>query len=205
MTNPFEKNHTPSWSEEDLVAGIINNDPDAGAEFADRCHDAVYAYCCRLASDVTLRRDWTHDVILRLLKDIADRSFTYLGPGSLWAWFRKRAWFLVLETRRTHHRRQKREVSDGGATQDLLQAANGPDQELESTEILAAVDHCLEGIEKDDHRIALRLRLYRNLDYQEIAAELDSPLNTIRAWIRRGRLNLRRCLARRLDLEWKDE
>ncbi len=189
----------------DLVDGIIADDADACAAFINLCHDAVYSYACRLAKDPTLRSDWTHDCILRLLRDIADGSFSFLGPGSLWAWFRKRAWFLVLETRRTHNRRNRREISDGGFSQDRLVSEPGQEKDVQSAEITKAVDHCLDGIENLDHRRVLRLLLYRQLDYEEISREVDSPLNTVRAWIRRGRLNLRRCLARRLDLEYPQE
>ncbi|HEY3216703.1 MAG TPA: sigma factor-like helix-turn-helix DNA-binding protein, partial [Candidatus Eisenbacteria bacterium] len=54
-------------------------------------------------------------------------------------------------------------------------------------------------IDNPDHRRALSLRLFDDLQYQEVAAAMETPLNSVRAWIRRGRLALRRCLAARFE------
>ncbi len=198
-----EINQKP-WSEEDLVRGIVAGDAKARCAFVNLCHDAAYAFACKLSTDPSLRGDWTHDCILRLIADIADQSFSFRGPGSLWGWFRKRAWFLIMESRRTHYRQTVREISDGGEAAISFHGSSSSDQGIESTEISEAIIYCLDGLESADQRRVLTLLLLRNMEYQEIATEVNSPVNTIRAWIRRGRLKLRQCLARRLDLEWKE-
>lgn len=188
--------------EADLVKGLQAGAEWARSEFFVRAHDAVYARACRLTVDIDLRRDWTHDCLLHLIEDIVDSRFCYRGPGSLWAWFRVRAPFLLLDSLRSRRRLEAREVSEDGLDGDVpdLAADDDPSRDLERQEMLLAVDACLAALTNDDQRQALCLLLYGGASYEDIAAKLGRPLNTVRTDIRRGRLALRQCLMRRLEL-----
>ena len=204
MTAPRYTCDDPA-DERALADALVRGDPARGAEFLERCHHAVYAQACRLVTDPDLRRDWTHDCLLRLLDDLARGKFTYRRPGSLWAWFRCRAWFLLLDSRRTHRRRAGFQLVDGESVLESALDPREPGRDLTRWEIADAVEHCLDRIDNVDQRQALRLLLFRELSYQDIADTTTAPLNTVRAWIRRGRLALRRCVAARLELEVGDD
>jgi len=185
------------WPEPRLAHGLAGGDREAREAFVRLAHDAVYAFTCRRTPDHELRRDWTHDVILRLLDDLAGGVFVYRRPGSFWAWFRKRAWFLVLEAGRRQRVHDGREVAT--PSEDLPERAAPDDTSrlVEDHEAALAVERCLEALASVDHARALRLRMADDTPYEEIATALDAPLNTVRAWIRRGRVALRRCLVAR--------
>lgn len=185
------------WPEPRLAQGLIQGDADAREAFVMLSHDAVYAFACRRTQDFHLRQDWTHDVILRLLEDLKGGSFVYRRPGSFWAWFRKRAWFLVLEEGRRHRVRETRERP---TPDEALPECPGPDSTADLTEdheAAYAVERCLEALSNSDHAQALRLRMSDDTSYEGIAEALGVPLNTVRAWIRRGRVGLRQCLVQR--------
>jgi DNA-directed RNA polymerase specialized sigma24 family protein len=63
------------------------------------------------------------------------------------------------------------------------------------------VNGCLDGLQNEDQRRVLALLLFEEMSYEEIAASVGRPLNTVRTDIRRGRLALRNCLVLRLGLE----
>jgi RNA polymerase sigma-70 factor (ECF subfamily) len=158
---------------------------------------------CRLARDPETRRDWSHEVLLGILEDLELGRFEYRGPGSFWAWFRKRAYFRLLDAYRRSKVRETRE-SPAGGTLDLPESwtmpGADPADELHRTMTRSAVEACLERLDNRDHRHALRLLLFEDLSYEAIAERLDAPLNTVRAWIRRGRLQVRTCLVKSLGL-----
>lgn len=52
---------------------------------------------------------------------------------------------------------------------------------------------CLAGL-NGDHRQAIVLAFYFGLTHDEIASELDTPLGTIKSWVRRGLLQLKGCI-----------
>ena len=52
---------------------------------------------------------------------------------------------------------------------------------------------CLSTLSEDQQRSVL-LSFYQGLSHDEIAAKLDTPLGTIKSWVRRGLSKLKICL-----------
>jgi RNA polymerase sigma-70 factor (ECF subfamily) len=203
-TTPARTRDDPG-NEERLVAGLIAGDRSAIAEFLERTHHAVYGLAIRVGGDPETRRDWTHEALLGLLEDLRRGRFVYRGPGSFWAWFRKRAYFRVLDERRRCRRRREREGhaatdEDGDIDLDGYAGTEDPLRELERVEIRAAIEACLDKLPSADQRRALWLLYAEARPYQDIADTMASSLNTVRSWIRRGRILLRKCLMVTLDL-----
>lgn len=196
---------SPLRDERALVEGLLAGDHAVLSEFLSRTHHPVFAMACRLTYDRELRQDWTHETLLGILTDLKGGRFILRQPGSFWSWFRKRAYYRLLDQYRLHRRRQSRERGEGSESEsyDLERFPGGEDpvSELLQTEVLAALETCLRGLRNPDHRRALGFLLFHEMTYEEIAATLPAPLNTVRAWIRRGRLALRRCLVERLQLD----
>lgn len=199
MPSAEENTRSSDWSEQQLVTGIAAGNPAARTAFVSASHDAVFSFACRLAPDEYLRQDWTHDCLLRIIADMETGTFQFRHEGGFWSWFRKRSWFLLLEARRRHRHRSARETQTGETFPDLSDSSN-PLHDMENAEIVTAVERCLDGITHQGHREALRLLLLYDYSYLETAETMDTPLNTVRSWIRIGRLALRRCLSRRLGI-----
>ncbi|MEZ5065696.1 MAG: sigma-70 family RNA polymerase sigma factor [bacterium] len=193
------------WSEERLVRGLSSGDDDAIRHFLERTHHAVWCMAARVATDPDVRRDWSHEVLLGILHDVKVGRFEYRGPGSFWGWFRKRAYFRLLDEYRRRRLHLEREAP-GGDPSELPEptawtAHENPEDEFERVRLRAAVEQCLEGLANADQRAALEGLLFEDLPYDAIATRLAAPLNTVRAWIRRGRLALRKCLVETLGLQ----
>ncbi len=190
--------------EEALARGLATGDAEAVRTFLVRTHDRVYLMACRLTRDPGQRRDWAHDTLLGVLDDLRRGRFEYRAAGSFWGWFRKRAWFRLLDEYRRARRVHEREHPGGDTTDlDAVRAVSGgadPLQELMRVEMRAALEGCLAKLPNEDHRRALELFLLAGHPYETVAATMRAPLNTVRAWIRRGRLAVRKCLAVALDL-----
>ncbi len=200
------REHAPhAWDEADLATGLMAGDGAVRAAFVERTHDAVYPWTCRLTTDRDLRRDWTHDALLRVMDDLRSGAFEYRRPGSFWAWFRTRARFLVLESRRRETVHAQRETLSVEGDVPDRPATDDPSLDLEETEAAAALAACLDGLDNRDHARALELRAVEDQPYERIAEIMDAPLNTVRAWIRRGRTQLRRCLAARFGWTLPEE
>ena len=198
-----EPTRPPDREEEALVRGLLARDAAAVAELVRRAHRPIFAMACRLTSDADLRQDWTHDALLRIVEEMGRGTFVYQWPGCFWSWFRQRTHFFLLNQLSRQRKRAAREVG-GDAMEAALDrlagsGARDPQADLERAEARAAVEHCLGRIPQASHERALRLRLFAELPYERIADEMDAPLNTVRSWIRRARIAMRECLARKLD------
>lgn len=189
--------------EKRLVEALLESSPAAIGELLDRTHHPVFCMAYRLTPDPDLRRDWTHNALLGILGDLERGCFVYRRPGSFWAWFRKRVYYRLIDEYRRHRRVTSRETATEltGDESFASDPADDPAVRMQRVEFLSAVETCLEKLANDDQRRAVRLLVLEDLSYQDIAAAMAAPLNTVRAWIRRGRLGLRRCLAGTLGLE----
>jgi RNA polymerase sigma-70 factor (ECF subfamily) len=188
----------PDPAEARLAAGLAGGDRAAISEFLARTHHPVYWMAARLTRDPDQRRDWTHDVLIGIVDDLARGRFTYRHAGSFWAWFRTRAHFRLLDAYRRARRDAARERqvddADDGPGLDAFTGGEDPAVVMERVELRAAVERCLSRLDSADHARALRLRLLEDRTYEDVAGALGAPLNTVRAWIHRGRIALRRCL-----------
>lgn len=204
MKHPHQSSRQPGdaesrFTEAEFVTGLAQHDPEVTAEFMRRTHGPVYALTARLTRDPDLRHDWTGDILLRIVAELGRGRFVYQWPGCFWSWFQKRSYFLLLNTYRKH-RQQNDRWTAGEIGADLTERFSGrqrPDgqQLLEDAEARRTVEQCLENLTSEDQRQALTLILFEGLSYQEVADHRGAALNTVRSWIRRGRLAIRRCVA----------
>ncbi len=56
-----------------------------------------------------------------------------------------------------------------------------------------ALHHCIDHLEGSQHR-AMILAYFHGLTHEELAQNMDAPLGTVKSWIRRGLLRLKKCL-----------
>ncbi len=72
--------------------------------------------------------------------------------------------------------------------QDLL-----PQDKLQMTDEGRKLNLCLEQL-KSQQRQIIALAYFKGLTHEELAARTDTPLGTVKTWIRRGLEQLKRCL-----------
>ena len=205
MAADRERDH----EEEALARGLSVRDPQVISDFLERTHRPVYAMTARLTSDPDLRHDWTHDALLKILDELGRGRFVYRWPGCFWSWFQKRSFFLLINLYNKHRKREG-VCTAGQIGEEILERlplAKGtdPSRLMEDVESRAAIDSCLENLESDDQQRALRLVLLEDLPYQTVAEEMEATLNTVRSWVRRARISVRRCVAARFGWTLDEE
>jgi RNA polymerase sigma-70 factor, ECF subfamily len=83
--------------------------------------------------------------------------------------------------------------------ESLIGADRTPVESFEQSRKEAIVRECLEGLHPDK-RAAVILRYFEGLTYSEIAQVMDKPEGTVKSLVYRSEEELRRRLARRLEL-----
>lgn len=210
MTDPAGNPTVPRDREEErLAAGLQTRDPACVEEFVRRTHRPVYAMASRLTNDPDLRHDWSQEVLLRILDEMARGRFVYRHPGCFWSWFRTRAHFQLLNLL-AKQRKQNRRWQTGEAGEERVDEMPGagadvPLDRLEALEARRVIEECLEELSSDDHRQALSRLLFQEQRYDEIAQQLGATLNTVRSWIRRARIAVRQCVERKFSADGSTE
>ena len=195
--------------EEALVKGLAESSPHHVGEFLKRTHRPVYAMAARLTFDPDLRHDWSQDILLKIIKEMATGRFVYQRPGCFWAWFQMRTNFLLISQYHQHKKQRDRwttgEIGAALLEKMPLDDSVNPLQLLEAVEARRVVEECLEQLASADQRQALNLVLFHGQAYQEVADTMGATLNTVRSWVRRARIAVRCCVAGKLDFPGCDD
>lgn len=135
----------------------------------------------RLLKDTALAEDVVHDAFIR----IWTRAATFdPARGSARGWMFSITRHLALDFLRRHERDVP--LGDEGDVQDYGDQADGP---LRS----GRMGNCLEQLEPA-RRVCLLHAYVDGLSHAEIARKLDTPLGTVKAWVKRSLAALRECM-----------
>ncbi len=170
-----------------LVRRCAGGDETALRRIYDQQAARLKGVALRITGSSQLAEDVVHDVFLRLWNEAA-RYDADRGPAS--AWLVKLTRFRAMEVKRRLGREQPTgdipEVPDLAA--DALSVAIG---QADARRLHA----CLGGLHERARRF-ITLAFVEGLSHSAIAGAAEMPLGTVKSVIRRGLLDLRRCMDR---------
>jgi len=166
------------------VIAAIQNGNDRYAELVERYHVGLIIHCEQLVGD----RDEA--------EDIAQQAFikAYMGlqkfdpaRARFSTWLYKIATNLAIDYLRQHRRRV--DVADIEAMAEVSMPTYLEDEEKQE------VQRAVRGLTPPQYRWVVEAYYWEGKSYQQIADELAIPLNTLRSWMRRAKLQLRETLS----------
>jgi RNA polymerase sigma-70 factor (ECF subfamily) len=180
----------------DTLARVASGDQTAFATLYDRLSGPLYSLAVRMLGDAAEAQDVLQDVFLQIWRRAANYDAT---QSSVFSWAILMTRGRVIDRLRARGRRLRvvvASIDDGDylpATADASVAPSGPDtvEGNEETERVRSIVNKLPA----EQRQAIELAFFTDLTHQEIAAQLNQPLGTIKARIRRGLLKLRERIA----------
>jgi RNA polymerase sigma-70 factor (ECF subfamily) len=178
-----------------LVRRMAGGERDALAELYGRFSRPLYATALRILNDATEAQDVVHDVFITLWEK---SSAFAVEKGTAFSW-------AVTLTRnraidRLRSRRRRAELLEQSVPADLGYNEDGGAEAGETAALrdqAHAVRAAVAALPADQKR-ALELAFFGGLTQQEVAEQLQEPLGTVKARIRRGLGKLRDVLAHRL-------
>lgn len=170
-----------------LVRALAGGDPAALRRIYERQSVRLFGVANAILRDREAAADALHDAFVR----IAGRAAQFdPARGAADAWLGGIVRHAALDIAR---RRGRETPTDDPNLGDGLVAPEALDR------IAAAADgarlrECLGRLE-ERNRHGILLSFVHGLSHAQVAARLDEPLGTVKAWIRRGLLRLRECMA----------
>lgn len=148
----------------------------AFAELYRRHLDSVYRYLLARVGNVQDAEDLTSQTFLAALEQLA----AYRGSGAF------RAWLLrIARNKAVDHYRRHPVMATEEALDNVWDAAEAPDEAAHQALQIAAISAKLRTL-SPDRAEAISLRLFANLEVDEIAASLGKPESAVRMLIHRG-------------------
>ncbi|MCG8487510.1 MAG: sigma-70 family RNA polymerase sigma factor [Chromatiales bacterium] len=173
---------------EALLAACALNDRKAFARLYRMTSAKLYGVVLRILVRDEWAQDCLQDAYIKIWNN-ADSYRAYLAAPLTWMSTIARNQALDLL------RKRKREVmeSDDKALPEQVDDAPLPLDGLTNSDEGRRLEKCL-GELKDQQRQVVVLAYFKGLTHDELASHTDTPLGTVKTWIRRGLNQLRRCL-----------
>lgn len=146
----------------------------------------------RIVRDRATAEDVLHDAFVAIWSRAA--SFDpQRGTGKGWIYTVVRHAALNRRRDSAHHIVLDDAAATAQERKEALEAWNDLNHDLTHASTLGRLGHCLENLEPS--RRACLLHAYVDgCSHGEIAARLQAPLGTVKAWIQRGLRSLRECM-----------
>lgn len=174
-----------------LVESLRRGDAEAFETLVVTYQHRIFSIALRMLGDRSEAEEIAQEVFLRVYRSIGD----FRGEARLGTWLYAITSRLCLNRLKSPGRRRR--MSEGA----LARVANGrpnPGTALEASELEAALRRAIAELD-DERRIVLVLRDLQGLAYEEIAAALELPLNTVRSRLHRARMEVKERMERFLS------
>lgn len=173
----------------DLMPRIAAGDRAALRQLYDATSAKLFGVCLRILSD----RDESEDVLQEVYLTIWRRADRF-EPGRAGVM----TWISTIARNRAIDRLRARgpmayaepvedlEIDDGSIPADAL---------LMTAEASGALTRCMSELDERTEKV-IRTAFFEGVTYEALAQRLETPLGTVKSWIRRGLLKLKGCLER---------
>jgi len=171
------------------VSRVGDGDHAAFRRVYEQTSRKLFGICVRILPDRAAAEDALQDIYVSVWKHAARFDATRASPIT---WLCTIARNHAIDLRRSAQRRSEHaEKIHPIVAADPPPTADAVLLEAESERDALA---CLDEL-KENQRTAIRQAFLEGLTYQELADRSAVPLGTMKSWIRRGLIEMRRCLA----------
>lgn len=171
---------------EDLLAATARGDRQAFAELYRLTSGRLYAIALALLHQQDAAKDVLQETYLAIWRT-AGQYQPDRAPAL--------SWLMGITRHRAIEALRRRRRADEVWADPLEEALQIPDPQssLAVDHLSYALQQCLRRLSTDQFR-AVALAFFHGLSHEELAARLQTPLGTVKSWVRRGLLQLKGCL-----------
>lgn len=169
--------------ETEIIKAVIEG-ADRYAELIERYHVGLIIHCEHLVGDRDEAEDIAQEAFIKAYEQLARFN---PAQARFSTWLYKIATNAAIDYLRKHMRRVYAEDIE------TIAAVTMPAylEEEERQEVRAAVRH----LSPPEYRHVIEAYYWHGKSYQQIAEEIHVPLNTVRTWLRRAKLQLKEKLS----------
>jgi len=170
-----------------LIYRIQRQDKLALKELFEQVHTKLLCLIFRIIKDQHEAEDILQEVFVKVWQQ-ADR---YSGKGSAWGWL-----CVLARHQAIDHLRKKNAHEHDSFEQNQNTYEQLHEQLSEANHSLNRhwIGQCLTKLNPQT-RQAILLSFFNGSSHSEVSEQLAKPLGTVKAWIRRGLMELKKCLA----------
>jgi RNA polymerase sigma-70 factor (ECF subfamily) len=176
-------------SESDLLAAVAAGQQSAFDQLYSLYEHRVFQYVCTLVYNSALAEEIVGDTMMAVWRGAG--TFSHTSRVSTWIFGIAR--HKALDAMRRTGRQQREVDLDGIA--ELPHTEDSPLEGVHRKQVASLTQRALAGLSRE-HQEILRLVFYEELPYEEIAALLSIPTNTVKTRVYYAKQHLKQQLER---------
>lgn len=169
-----------------LLSATAQGDRLAFADLYRQTAGKLYAISLQMLRRRDLAEEAVQEAFVRIWHNAGDYQ---QEKGTVLTWMISIVRYRALDMLRST--KSRRETGDGGLDEALDEQT--PEQELYEQRDRVRIDRCMDRLD-EAQRQAIEMAYFRGLTHMEVCDQMETPLGTIKTWIRRGLERLKRCL-----------
>ena len=178
---------TDTQTLENLLANTALGNRKAFRQLYDATHTHLYAVLIRMLKQPELAKDALQEAYVQIWQKAGEFRPDIAKPLT---WMNSIARYRALDMVRAQSRRNNKISADIDPDSVIDDSSNEWQNQYDDATTLA---RCLATL-SDESSIAIKLAYTEGYTHDEIADQMNKPLGTVKAWIRRGLLKLRSCV-----------
>lgn len=166
--------------EQIIIQSVINGDINKYEQLVTRYHVGLIIHCERLTGDRAGAEDIAQEAFIKAYERLQE----FDGTKSRFS-----TWLYKIATNKAidYLRAQKKKVP----TEDIELLADTAAPDYAAEEQHRHVRDAVAKLQPPIHRQVVEAYYWHGKSYQQIAEELNTPINTVRTWLRRAKQQLR--------------
>ena len=179
-----------------LIQQYLNGHHDAFETLLLKYKQRIFSFIYSKIKDRDLADDIFQETFVKVIKTL--KKGTYSDEGRFLSWVMRIAHNLIVDHFRRKQRMPKYESHD--AQKDIFYRVSEPSQNIEDTLIDFQIKEDLHTLmqELPENQLeVLRMRLYQDMSFKEIAERTNVSINTSLGRMRYGLINLRKLIDER--------
>ena len=185
-TEPSDMNDKFKYSDEKLILRFQEGDINAYNELVKRYKDRLLNFVLRYFNNVEQAEDVVQDTLIKLYTHAS--YYKKIAKFSTWI-FTIAKNNALTELRKNKRKKTDSLWTDDGQVIDINSKEESLDSKVQNEIAIDQLNKFLDEI-PENFRMAVVLRDFQELSYEEISKILEIPIGTIKSRINRGRIQL---------------
>ena len=185
-TEPSDMNDKFKYSDEKLILRFQKGDINAYNELVKRYKDRLLNFVLRYFNNVEQAEDVVQDTLIKLYTHAS--YYKNVAKFSTWI-FTIAKNNALTELRKNKRKKTDSLWTDDGQVIDINSKEESLDSKVQNEIAIDQLNKFLDEI-PENFRMAVVLRDFQELSYEEISKILEIPIGTIKSRINRGRIQL---------------
>ncbi|WDE14278.1 sigma-70 family RNA polymerase sigma factor [Thalassomonas haliotis] len=149
----------------------------------------LFALCLKILGNKAYAEEALQDAFIKIWHNAGEYQ---AAKGAVMTWMTSIVRYRCLDMLRQKNVRKELALDEEGGSNKHL--ANHFDEEELFYAHNSKLADCMQTLEQQQKQ-AIHLAYFKGLSHHEVVQYIHSPLGTVKSWIRRGLLQLQRCLS----------